>query len=208
MHFCVHFSVIFSRGDEPRLKGRGHRDPLTNPSSVRKKIIKSPTRSLIAQNRKTGPLSFGRGVWARYSNDLRGIFVTAAPWYFGWTLIARPLKLLHLLRSDTFTMASRRRRGGRLPPLTDAALVRADGRRLGPIGNICVEFRHVGRRSGQRFSFCACNFPAVLPTFAPFSRAPAPASHIAASRAVLHLSRSSCPQSVITICRMCLLAYR
>ena len=54
---------------------------------------------------RPGPLSFGRGVWARYSGDLRGIFVTAAPWYFGWTLKARPLRLLQLLRSDTFTKA-------------------------------------------------------------------------------------------------------
>ena len=42
--------MIFSRGDEPRLKW-SHQDPLSNPSSVRVTIFKSPC-------------SFGRGVWA------------------------------------------------------------------------------------------------------------------------------------------------
>ena len=99
------FGALFSRGDEPRLKGRGHRVPLTNPSSVRVKKFYIPHTVPNRSESQNGPLSFGRGVWAYALNDLRGIFVTAAPWYFGWTLKARPLRLLQLLRSDTFTKA-------------------------------------------------------------------------------------------------------
>jgi len=48
-----------------------------------------------------------------------------------------------VLKNRAAIKASRRRRGGRLPPLTDAALVRADGRRMGRVGTISELIRRV-----------------------------------------------------------------
>ena len=71
-----------------------------------------------------------------------------------------------------------------LPPLTDAALVRADGRRMGRVGTISELIRHVFRRPAVRYAPAIFRFPPPRHDFPPSLRACAARLGLSLSRAL------------------------